>query len=479
MIRRHARHIVLFLLLLACGMTVRAQNRNNLITAGKDLILLIDLSSPPKDIDTILKHAAITGVKAQTIIDGDYSAIINDGWTLTVKQNNVVQFNRRLRELKKNAPENPFIVTAEIFKDNNRHGYMDNALYGVNSFYTVSVYDLPNGLTRFILPGHMDARRVILSGGFNDWSTLKGKMTKTPTGWQLDVKLEAGGWMYKFIADGNWMDDPNNRIQMDDGAGNVNSVYYKYNHVFKLKGYTSAQKVVLAGSFNDWWDNELPMQKTGDGWELPMFLHEGTHLYGFYVDGKWMPDPANKDRTEGQHDRINSVLELGETVYFRLNGFGDAQTVYLAGNFNKWQDGKIAMRRTAGGWSLPVVLPAGNYDYRFIVDGNWMPDPENQNQVREGGEVNSFIAVRPNYTFKLKGHGNAKKVILSGTFNDWDKQGYTMAHIGDEWLISMRLKPGKQLYKFIVDGNWILDPGNKLYEDNQYHTSNSVLWIAP
>lgn len=477
--RRCARHIFLIIMLLACGMSVRAQNRNNLITAGKDLILLIDLNSPSKDIDTILKHAAITGVKAQTIINGDYSAIINDGWTLTVKQNNILQFNRRLREMKKNAPENPFVVTADIFKDNGRHGYMDNALYGVNSFYTVSVYDLPNGLTRFILPAHLDARRVILAGGFNDWSTLKGKMTKTTTGWQIDIKLEAGGWMYKFIVDGGWMDDPNNRIQMDDGAGNINSVYYKYNHVFKLKGYTSAQKVVLAGSFNDWRNDELNMQKNDDGWELPMFLHEGTHLYGFYVDGKWISDPANKDRFEGEHDRVSSVLDIGETVYFRLNGFEDAQTVYLAGNFNKWQDGKIAMRKTAGGWSLPVVLAAGNYDYRFIVDGNWMPDPANQNRVREGGETNSFIAVKPNHTFRLKGYGNAKKVILSGSFNDWDKQGYTMAHVGDEWLISMRLKHGKQLYKFIVDGKWMLDPDNKLYEDNAYHTGNSVLWIAP
>lgn len=477
--RGRGRHIFLIIMLLLSGMIARAQNRNTLITAGKDLILLIDLNSPPKDIDTILKRAAITGVKAQTIINGDYSAIIKDGWSLTVRQNNVLQFNRPLRELKKNPPENPFVVTANIIKDNDRHGYMDDALYGVNNFSTVSVYELPNGLTRFVLSGYPNARRVILSGGFNSWSTLKGKMAKTPTGWQIDIKLEAGAWMYKFIVDGHWMDDPDNRIQMDDGGGNINSVYYKYNHVFRLKGYESAQKVVLAGSFNNWQNDELYMDKRSDGWELPMYLHEGTQLYGFYVDGKWMPDPAGKDRYRDEQGRINTVLDIGETVYFKLNGYEDAHEVFLAGNFNKWQEGKIAMRKTAGGWSLPVVLAAGNYDYRFIVDGNWMPDPANQNQVREGGETNSFIAVKPNHTFKLKGYGNARRVILSGTFNDWDKQGYTMAHIGDEWVISMRLKSGKHLYKFIVDGKWILDPENKFYEDNEFHTGNSVLWITP
>jgi hypothetical protein len=474
--RGRTRHIILIMLLLVSGLVTRAQNRNNLITTGKNLILLIDLNSPSKDIDTILKHAAITGVKAQTIVNGDYSAIVNDGWSLTVKENNILQFTRPLRDLKKNAPENPFVVTADLIKDEHRSGYLDNAVYGVNDFSNVSVYELPNGFTRFVLRGFADAKRVILAGGFNEWSTLRDKMTKTATGWQFDIKLEAKAWMYKFIVDGHWMSDPDNRLQSDD---NDNSVYYKYNHVFKLKGYTSAQKVSLAGSFNDWDENELHMEKTADGWELPIFIHEGTHLYGFYVDGKWMPDPANKDQYKDEHGKLNSVLDIGETVYFKLKGHLDANDVYIAGNFNKWQEGRIAMHKTDDGWSLPLILATGNYDYRFIVDGNWMPDPDNQNKVREGGEMNSFIAVKPNYTFKLKGHGNAKKVILSGTFNDWDKQGYTMAHLGDEWVISMRLKPGKQLYKFIVDGEWMIDPDNKLYEDNQYHTGNSVLWIAP
>jgi hypothetical protein len=37
--------------------------------------------------------------------------------------------------------------------------------------------------------------------------------------------------------------------------------------------------------------------------------------------------------------------------------------------------------------------------------------------------------------------------------------------------------PGNSEYKFIVDGKWILDPDNKLYEENQYGTGNSVLCI--
>ena len=48
-----------------------------------------------------------------------------------------------------------------------------------------------------------------------------------------------------------------------------------------------------------------------------------------------------------------------------------------------------------------------------------------------------------------------------------------------KWIFPIFLKPGKYTYKFIVDGTWILDPENKLFEQNEYNTNNSVLWIEP
>jgi hypothetical protein len=45
------------------------------------------------------------------------------------------------------------------------------------------------------------------------------------------------------------------------------------------------------------------------------------------------------------------------------------------------------------------------------------------------------------------------------------------------WIFTAHLSPGKHLYKFIVDGKWIIDPANKLWEQNEYGSGNSVLWI--
>ena len=48
---------------------------------------------------------------------------------------------------------------------------------------------------------------------------------------------------------------------------------------------------------------------------------------------------------------------------------------------------------------------------------------------------------------------------------------------GDEWVFPVHLSVGKHLYKFIVDGEWIKDPLNKLWEQNEHRTDNSIVWI--
>ena len=137
------------------------------------------------------------------------------------------------------------------------------------------------------------------------------------------------------------------------------------------------------------------------------------------------------------------------------------------------------MGKTSDGWQLPYVLAAGNYEYKFIVDGNWITDPGNPFTTGEGDMTNSFLPVKPNYTLALDQHAGARRVILSGSFNGWSTSGYKMQEWAGSWIIPLYLKPGKYTYKFIVDGKWILDPSNNLWEDNEYGTNNSVLWINP
>lgn len=349
------------------------------------------------------------------------------------------------------------------------------ANYGINNFKKESIKKLPNGKTRFYIGERKEANTVFLSGTFNEWSTLTTPMVRVDSGWIADVILEPGKHCYKFIADGDWFHDSQNRLQEDDGHKGYNSIYFTYNHTFVLKGFQQAKEIVVTGSFNDWNEKKLKMVKTRDSWVLPLYLKEGTHNYKFIVDGKWITDPNNaKQRGDGLGN-INSVIELGETSTITLKGFLSAKNVYLAGNFNNWHDKELRMKQTSNGWELPLTLAAGNYEYKFIVDGEWITDPYNRNFNQESG--NSFLAFKANHTFTFKA-GNKKynEVKIAGNFNGWN--GITMTQENNTWKIEVYLPPGKCLYKYIVDGNWILDPANDQWEENEFHNGNSVLWIS-
>jgi len=470
------KHIISLLMLLwlsgAC-VDGYAQRVPNPVKSYDHIILLLDLNRPDDSLDSLLTNAGVAKPEIKNIKNGNYRALQKAGWNTVLMPGNKLRIDRPLTSV---PPGKAFAVIQQN-QIPFRPGYPVE-LYGVNNFARVTVHELPNGLTRFFVPGRSNTKRVMLSGSFNDWSTLKGLMLKTDSGWIKDVKLEPGAYEYKYIFDGNWAIDGNNNLHRDDGAGNTNSVYYRYNFTFKLTGYGNAHRVVVIGSFNNWNPNQLIMEPVHDGWQLNLYLHDGMHLYRFLVDGNPITDPDNRLISKDVSGNKNSVLNLGATVSFRLSGFDNAKHVYVAGDFNNWVPDELVMKRVGNAWVYTRVFAAGNYQYKFIVDGQWMVDPTNPHTARLKGETNSLITVGPNHIFSLKGYANARSVSLSGTFNNWDHSGYTMEHKGDEWVISMRLKPGKQLYKFIVNGdNWIIDPGNKLWEQNAEHTGNSVLWM--
>ena len=189
---RRYSHFVIILFLLLYGLpNVNAQS-NNLIAEHKKLVLLIDVKTSKSSIDSILKRAGVTNVDAQDIMSGHYSALINSGWLLVKKQDNVLQFNFSFKSLKENPQQSPYFVTSSAIKTSDRHGYPDNIVYGVNKFIAPTVTELPSGLTRFYFRGSLTARRVFLSGSFNDWSTLQGLMSKSGDGWIIDLKLKPG-----------------------------------------------------------------------------------------------------------------------------------------------------------------------------------------------------------------------------------------------------------------------------------------------
>ncbi|MDD5078693.1 MAG: glycogen-binding domain-containing protein [Candidatus Omnitrophica bacterium] len=61
---------------------------------------------------------------------------------------------------------------------------------------------------------------------------------------------------------------------------------------------------------------------------------------------------------------------------FKLYSPG-AKKVTVSGSFNKWDTKKLSAKKdNKGNWSAKVSLKPGKYEYKFIVDGNWVNDPQ-------------------------------------------------------------------------------------------------------
>jgi hypothetical protein len=402
------------------------------------------------------------------------------GWTIDVQDAKHIVISKPFMALDNlDNPADRIIYTEKQLEDKARFPAVSSAVrYGYNRFRNKVSFTVTDSVVTFFLRDYDKANQVMLAGSFNNWSPDALPMTRTDSGWIAKVRLGAGKYWYKFVVDGRWITDNDNQLREADGQGNINSVFFQTNFTFTLNGFTNARRVILAGSFNGWKERELQMEKTDKGWQLPLYLAQGTHTYRYIVDGRWMADPNNKDQFPNEFNDYNSVIQIGKAYPFRLNGYIEAKQVILSGSFNGWRDNELYMRKTASGWELPYVLGPGNYEYQFIVDNKRIADPTSALTVAAGGNNrNSFLIINPNYEFRLKGFPTAKTVYLAGDFNNWNPKSLAMQKQGDEWVVPIHLGIGKHRYKYIIDGEWKLDPSNKLWEQNEYGNGNSIIWI--
>lgn len=95
-----------------------------------------------------------------------------------------------------------------------------------------------------------------------------------------------------------------------------------------------------------------------------------------------MPKKARSKKT--QNRRITFKLEASE-----------AKEAILAGDFNSWDLEKHTMKKdNKGRWTKIVTLAPGRYEYKFLVDGQWQNDPNNDQIVANSfGTLNNILTV--------------------------------------------------------------------------------------
>ncbi len=183
-------------------------------------------------------------------------------------------------------------------------------------------------------------------------------------------------------------------------------------------------------------------------------------------------------------------------VTLRYAAQAGVQSVLASGTFNGWASTTPGAAVLADGdgdgvWTVDLVLTPGSYQYKFIVDGTWTPDPDNPLRVDDGyGGQNSVLAVPPcegaapppatcPTVFTYGPDAQAGEVLLSGSFNGWGATPSAATPMldpdGDDvFEATVELAPGSYQYELIVDGAWMTDPANPDTVDDGAGNLNSV-----
>lgn len=70
-----------------------------------------------------------------------------------------------------------------------------------------------------------------------------------------------------------------------------------------------------------------------------------------------------------------AIMTRAKPTEFRLYA-PQAKQVSLVGSFNNWNPKTLSAKKDSrGNWAAKVSLKPGRYEYKFLVDGSWLNDP--------------------------------------------------------------------------------------------------------
>ncbi len=70
--------------------------------------------------------------------------------------------------------------------------------------------------------------------------------------------------------------------------------------------------------------------------------------------------------------------------------------VHVAGDFNDWDPSARRMKDkdNSGNYATTMLLPPGEYQYKFVIDGHWSIDPNCDEWVPNAmGSLNSVLKI--------------------------------------------------------------------------------------
>jgi chromosome partitioning protein len=105
--------------------------------------------------------------------------------------------------------------------------------------------------------------------------------------------------------------------------------------------------------------------------------------------------PSTPEEIQEKIDLIYGVQSTDAGVVFATFAPG-AEQVHVAGDFNDWSPDATPMTRNGkeGAFHTTLPLSPGRYRYRYVIDGRWVNDPNNQYvESNPYGELDSIVEV--------------------------------------------------------------------------------------
>jgi 1,4-alpha-glucan branching enzyme len=99
----------------------------------------------------------------------------------------------------------------------------------------------------------------------------------------------------------------------------------------------------------------------------------------------------NKVRSKGKSVTKKKEKLIEKAVEFTFLA-PDAKEVFLAGEFNGWDNRSLPMKKEkVGVWKTKVTLPPGRHEYKFFADNAWVESLPGMEQVSNPLGTKNFI----------------------------------------------------------------------------------------